>query len=348
MDLSANIRRLRKEKGLTQEQAAQALGVTAGAVNKWERSASCPDLALLSPLARLLDTDLNGLLAFQAQPDGAEIAGMTEQLCQLGQARGIAAAFDWAEEKWRRWPGCDSLTINLAMALNALLFALGVEESEPWEARLETVMTPLARSEDRDVRDQALHFLFGRAMAREDFGRAEGLLAGLSERWPHRDALRAGLLRRTGRTEEAAELWERRLLNAATEAYEALMSLQELALLAGDTARGARLCTLIDETAARYALPCDISPAGRLQQAAAEGDRPEALAALRALVEGLGRPWDGGGLYPHLVGEEPVAVGAPLLPGMARALLADESLSFLRDDPEFQRLLAALPRGEGG
>ena len=273
---------------------------------------------------------------------------MTEQLCQLGQARGIAAAFDWAEEKWRRWPGCDSLTINLAMALNALIFALGVEESEPWEARLETVMTPLASSEDRDVRDQALHFLFGRAMAREDFGRAEGLLAGLSERWPHRDALRAGLLRRTGRTEEAAELWERRLLNAATEAYEALMSLQELALLAGDTARGARLCSLIDETAARYALPCDISPAGRLQQAAAEGDRAEALAALRALVEGLERPWDGGGLYPHLVGEEPVAVGAPLLPGMARALLADESLSFLRDDPEFQRLLSALPRGEGG
>lgn len=33
---------------------------------------------------------------------------------------------------------------------------------------------------------------------------------------------------------------------------------------------------------------------------------------------------------------------------MARALLADESLSFLRDDPEFQHLLAALPRGEGG
>ena len=49
MDLSENIRRLRKEKGLTQEQVAQALGVTAGAVNKWERSASCPDLALLSP-----------------------------------------------------------------------------------------------------------------------------------------------------------------------------------------------------------------------------------------------------------------------------------------------------------
>ena len=40
MKLSANIRRMRKEKGLTQEQVAQALGVTAPAVNKWERGVS--------------------------------------------------------------------------------------------------------------------------------------------------------------------------------------------------------------------------------------------------------------------------------------------------------------------
>ena len=40
MKLSANIRRLRKEKGLTQEEVAQALGLTAPAVNKWERGGS--------------------------------------------------------------------------------------------------------------------------------------------------------------------------------------------------------------------------------------------------------------------------------------------------------------------
>lgn len=347
MDLSANIRRLRKEKGLTQEQAAQALGVTAGAVNKWERGASCPDLALLSPLARLLDTDLNHLLSFRAQPDREEIVRMTEQLFALGQDQGFAAAFAWAEEQWKRWPGCGGLTVSLAMALSGLLFTLGVEDPEPWEAKLEAVMAPLAHSEDRDVRDQALHFLFGRALAREDLARAEALLADLSDRWPYRESLRAGLLRRAGRTEEAAQLWERRLLNAATECYEALMSLQELALLAGDRERGARLCALIGETAARYALPCGTSPAGRLQQAAAEGDRAEALAALRALVEGLEQPWDGGGLYPHLAGKEPVAVGAALLPGMARALLTDKSLSFLRDDPEFRQLLDRLPQGPG-
>ena len=60
-------------------------------------------------------------------------------------------------------------------------------------------------------------------MRREEYAAAEELLSALSDRWPHRDALQAGLLRRTGRGEEAAELWERRLLNAATEVYESLV-----------------------------------------------------------------------------------------------------------------------------
>ena len=49
MELSEKIRALRRARGMTQEQVAQALGVTATAVNKWENAASCPDIALLAP-----------------------------------------------------------------------------------------------------------------------------------------------------------------------------------------------------------------------------------------------------------------------------------------------------------
>lgn len=42
MKLNETIRRLRRAKGLTQEQVAQALGVSAPAVNKWERGACAP------------------------------------------------------------------------------------------------------------------------------------------------------------------------------------------------------------------------------------------------------------------------------------------------------------------
>ncbi len=65
--IGALIARRRKEKGLTQKQLAQQLGVTDKAVSKWERGSSCPDIALLLPLAEVLEVTPSELLAGQAQ-----------------------------------------------------------------------------------------------------------------------------------------------------------------------------------------------------------------------------------------------------------------------------------------
>lgn len=51
LSLPANISRLRKERGMTQEQLAEALGVTFASVSKWERGAATPELPLLGATA---------------------------------------------------------------------------------------------------------------------------------------------------------------------------------------------------------------------------------------------------------------------------------------------------------
>ena len=53
---------LRKEKGLTQKDLADQLGVTDKAVSKWERGLNCPDIALLTELAGILGVTPNELL----------------------------------------------------------------------------------------------------------------------------------------------------------------------------------------------------------------------------------------------------------------------------------------------
>lgn len=58
------IQQKRKDAGLTQAQLAELLGVTAPAVNRWEKDLSFPDATLLAPLARCLNTDLNELFSF--------------------------------------------------------------------------------------------------------------------------------------------------------------------------------------------------------------------------------------------------------------------------------------------
>ena len=52
----------RKEKGLTQEQLAEKLGITNKAVSKWETGKSMPDLAVIQDLCKILGISLTTLL----------------------------------------------------------------------------------------------------------------------------------------------------------------------------------------------------------------------------------------------------------------------------------------------
>ena len=62
----ATISSLRKQKGMTQLDLAQQMGVTDKAVSKWERDLSFPDVASLPKLAEVLDVSADKLLAYSA------------------------------------------------------------------------------------------------------------------------------------------------------------------------------------------------------------------------------------------------------------------------------------------
>ena len=62
MTIHQTIRTRRRLLGLTQEEVAEYLGVTAPAVNKWEKGSTCPDIALLPRLAKTLGVTVDHLL----------------------------------------------------------------------------------------------------------------------------------------------------------------------------------------------------------------------------------------------------------------------------------------------
>lgn len=65
---------LRKEKNMTQEALANALGVTNQAVSKWESDQSCPDIALLPTLADLFGVSIDYLFGRTGQAVPTESA----------------------------------------------------------------------------------------------------------------------------------------------------------------------------------------------------------------------------------------------------------------------------------
>lgn len=72
MMLAENIRAFRKERSLTQEQLSEALGVTAGAVYKWEAKLSIPELELIIQMADFFDTSVDVLLGYEVKDNRLE------------------------------------------------------------------------------------------------------------------------------------------------------------------------------------------------------------------------------------------------------------------------------------
>lgn len=57
------IKRLREEKGLTQGQLAEQIGVSSKAVSKWETSKGLPDISLIEPLSQALGVSVMELMS---------------------------------------------------------------------------------------------------------------------------------------------------------------------------------------------------------------------------------------------------------------------------------------------
>lgn len=65
--LGSKISSLRKERGLTQSALADKLNISAQAISKWETDQAAPDISLLAPLAKILDTSIDYLLNENAE-----------------------------------------------------------------------------------------------------------------------------------------------------------------------------------------------------------------------------------------------------------------------------------------
>ena len=63
LSLPANISKLRKEHSMTQEQLAEALGVTFASVSKWERGIAMPDSSIMLDVCANLRISVNELLS---------------------------------------------------------------------------------------------------------------------------------------------------------------------------------------------------------------------------------------------------------------------------------------------
>ncbi len=85
------IAEMRKEKGMTQLELAEKMGVTDKAVSKWERDLSFPDVNSIPKLAEIFDVTVDELMQGKAAAKGTAAAGRVSAFVRLA-LKGVALA----------------------------------------------------------------------------------------------------------------------------------------------------------------------------------------------------------------------------------------------------------------
>ena len=86
--LSENLKTIRKQKGLSQEELAIRLNVVRQTISKWEKGISVPDSDMLIRLAEILEVDVGDLLGKKIEEEDKRDA-LTEQLVRINEQLAI-------------------------------------------------------------------------------------------------------------------------------------------------------------------------------------------------------------------------------------------------------------------
>ena len=105
MELGNNIKELRKQKGLRQEQLAEAMNVSTASVSKWETNQSYPELTLLAELADFFEVSMDALIGHNLKADRME--ALIAVMMRAVDARNDVCAASLCEKLLRNYPNCD-------------------------------------------------------------------------------------------------------------------------------------------------------------------------------------------------------------------------------------------------
>lgn len=155
--IAENLKALRKEKALTQEEVAEILGVSAQSVSKWERGDTLPDITLLPALANFYRISVDELIGMDKINDvqaRAEIFAEGHNHLRNGNADAAIAAYS---DALKIFPNDKGIMSDLAMAL-----ALGGDKTGLTQAAAlcETVLSGNSEEKVRHTARAALCFIY--------------------------------------------------------------------------------------------------------------------------------------------------------------------------------------------
>ncbi|MCE5344186.1 MAG: helix-turn-helix domain-containing protein [Eubacteriales bacterium] len=352
----------RKEKGITQDELANYIGVSKASVSKWETGQSYPDITLLPPLAAYFNISIDDLMGYQPQMEKGAIRRLYFRLARDFAEKPSDTVFLECREIIRKYYACFPLLLKMAaLFINHHMLITGAEERAALLSEAATLCERV-RTESGDVAlgKEAVSLEAACRMLRSD---PQGVLDLLGEQvglFSTDGALIGQAYQMLGNAEKAKE-------TAQIGLY------QHLVMLVGETATYLTLCAEDKPRAAeiirRTLIVCDAFQLEALHSntmaqfylAAAYADCrqglvEDALAMLgryTALCRRFSFTLHGDAYFDALdawfsrfdLGAEAPRSEKLIRESMLAAVAQNPSFQSLADDPRFQMLVAQLRAG---
>ena len=334
MHIDQVIRERRLALGLTQEELANKIGVSAPAVSKWEKGVSYPDITLLPALARILGTDVNTLLTFSVTMDPEESRHLYEKLMTTAKDAGWQAAVDLAEAQIAHYPSMNSLQLMIAAFLQSLKSQIP-EADWPSVAIYQTAEKSTALPQAQ-VAAQSLFYLY---LKEKDFDAAEKQLTLLPPEVVAYNAMEPKLKLQRGQLMDAYISGEK-LLGTGLGAVSLILNvLTQVGLADHQLAVAKRYADMSQKIDNLIPISNPYTLEAQLKVAEASNDPNQAVTIIKEVLANLNQPQPL--VLQHLTpakSKEQVS-----LKEAQRQLLqiftADPEMAFLQKSPSFQQLL---------
>lgn len=121
--LGENIKRLRRDRQLTQEQLAEALEVSFQAVSKWENGTTYPDIELLPIIAGYFDVSLDELMGVDNARKEEEVQKILDKSKELRHHGKVYDDMCFLRDKVKEYPNSSTLLYELSLSVFIYYFS---------------------------------------------------------------------------------------------------------------------------------------------------------------------------------------------------------------------------------
>ena len=251
LNVGGNIKKYRKDMNLTQEELAEAFGVTVGAVSKWESGSTVPDILTLVELADFFSISVDVLLGYSVS--SKSVGDIVKKLNGLIRENRHAEAVSEADKALVRYPANFKVVLACATTYHVVSAVNGdpvyVEKTI---GLYETALKYISQNTDPDVSEFSIRLSIAELKSKdrpqdalEELGRIN--YAGVA------DVNIAMILMNTGRLDEALERYTKVLVSILIKSLQLSSNMAIGLVKTGERKHYREACDILDWCLALFA-----------------------------------------------------------------------------------------------